>query len=262
MGRRPRRGRLSGNRRAPRGVWGGVTTLRWIAALIAAAAVGASLPPAPASSPAPACHSVVHHGVLPTWARTGFSDPRPRLPHVLGRSGEIAALVFGYPLRSPPLKDRGNKILWVSRRAVKPLSDLRIHAQRMDGPPSRRAPGHARRGRAARAVGDRPPGARLLAADAALVGAHRRARPALRQALSDGDLRDQLVELPAQARRQARGEGELERDGVVAQLAVADRVLGEPARGAAWRSCRPGRRRPPASRPRRCGLRRSRLRCA
>ena len=52
---------------------------------------------------------------------------------MLGRSGEIAALVFGYPLRSPPQKDRGNKILWVSRRAVKPLSDLRIHAQRMDG---------------------------------------------------------------------------------------------------------------------------------
>ena len=71
--------------------------------------------------------------MLPTWARTGFSDPRPRLPHVLGRSGEIAALVFGYPLRSPPAKDRGNKILWVSRRAVKPLSDLRIRAQRMEG---------------------------------------------------------------------------------------------------------------------------------
>ncbi|MGZ6682475.1 MAG: hypothetical protein ACXVFN_22880 [Solirubrobacteraceae bacterium] len=112
-----------------------MTTPRWIAALIAAAAI-AAVAPAPAgagSSPAPACHSVVHHGVLPTWARTGFSDPRPRLPHVIGHSGEIAALVFGYPLRSPPLPDRGNKILWVSRRAVKPLSDLRIHAQRMVG---------------------------------------------------------------------------------------------------------------------------------
>ena len=110
-----------------------MTTPRWIAALIAAAARRRSLPPAPGSSTAPACHSVVHHGVLPTWARTGFSDPRPRLPHVIGRSGEIAALVFGYPLRSPPLEDRGNKILWVSRRAVKPLSDLRIRAQRMEG---------------------------------------------------------------------------------------------------------------------------------
>ena len=112
---------------------GGVTTPRWIAALIAVAAVRRVAPAGAGSSPAPACHSAVHHGVLPTWARTGFTDPRPRLPHVIGRSGEIAALVFGYPLRSPPQKDRGNKILWVSRRAVKPLSDLRIHAQRMDG---------------------------------------------------------------------------------------------------------------------------------
>jgi hypothetical protein len=109
-----------------------VTMLRWMAPLIAATVVSALTTPA-VSSTAPACHSAVHHGVLPTWARTGFSDPRPRLPHVIGRSGEIAALVFGFPLRSPPLKDRGNKILWVSRRTVEPLSDLRIRAQRMEG---------------------------------------------------------------------------------------------------------------------------------
>ena len=110
---------------------GGVPTLRWVAALIAAAVVAVA--PAAASSGPPACHSDVRKGVLPTWARTGFSAPRPRLPHVIGRSDEIAALVFGYPLRSPVAKDRGNKILWVSRRAVRPLSDLRIHAQRMQG---------------------------------------------------------------------------------------------------------------------------------
>jgi hypothetical protein len=109
-----------------------VTTLRWTAALIAAGAAAVA-PAAAGSSTAPACHSVVHHGVLPAWARTGFSDPRPRLPHVIGRSGEIAALIFGYPLHSPPLENRGNKILWVSRRTVKPLSDLRIRAQRMEG---------------------------------------------------------------------------------------------------------------------------------
>jgi hypothetical protein len=108
-----------------------VPTLRWAVPLVVAVVAAAAA--APAGSSAPACHSVVHHGVLPTWARTGFSDPRPRLPHVIGRSGEIAALVFGYPLRSPPGKDRANKILWVSRRAVKPLSDLRIRAQRMEG---------------------------------------------------------------------------------------------------------------------------------
>ena len=110
---------------------GRVPNVRWAAPLIAAVAVAVA--PAAASPSTPPCHSVVHRGVLPTWARTGFSAPRPRLPHVLGRGGDIAALVFGYPLRSPPAKDRGNKILWVSRRAVKPLSDLRIHAQRMDG---------------------------------------------------------------------------------------------------------------------------------
>jgi hypothetical protein len=109
-----------------------VATLRWIAALIAAGAAAVA-PAGAGSSPVPACHSAVHKGVLPTWARTGFSDPRPRLPHVIGRSGEIAALVFGYPLHSPEAKDRANKILWVSRRAVKPLSDLRIRAQRMEG---------------------------------------------------------------------------------------------------------------------------------
>jgi hypothetical protein len=108
-----------------------VSTLRWAAPLIAAVAIGVA--PAGASPSIPACHSAVRKGVLPTWARTGFSAPRPRMPHVLGRSGEIAALVFAYPLRSPPVKNRGNKILWVSRRDVKPLSDLRIHAQRMDG---------------------------------------------------------------------------------------------------------------------------------
>jgi hypothetical protein len=110
-----------------------------IAGLLCASAVGlahASARPESARSPArPArwCHSAVRHGVLPTWARTGFSSPRPRLPHVLGRSGEIAALVFGYPLHAPPLEDRSNKILWVSHRAVKRGSDLRIHAQLMRG---------------------------------------------------------------------------------------------------------------------------------
>jgi hypothetical protein len=75
----------------------------------------------------------MRHGVLPPWARTGFSDPRPRMPHVLGRSGEIAAVVFGYPLLSPPAKNRANKILWVSRRPIKPPDELRIRAQRMRG---------------------------------------------------------------------------------------------------------------------------------
>jgi hypothetical protein len=93
-----------------------------------------ALAPSGAAASPRACHSAVRHGVLPSWARTGFSDPRPRMPHIIGRSGEIAAIVFGYPLLSPPAKTRANKILWVSRRALRPSGgDLRIRAQRMRG---------------------------------------------------------------------------------------------------------------------------------
>jgi hypothetical protein len=104
-----------------------------LAGSIAAWAGVLALVPASAPASTGACHSAVRHGVLPSWARTGFSDPRPRMPHVLGRSGEIAAIVFGYPLLSPPAERRANKILWVSRSPVTPGSDLRIRAQRMRG---------------------------------------------------------------------------------------------------------------------------------
>jgi hypothetical protein len=103
--------------------------------------------PSPRAASSAACHPAVRTGVLPVWARAGFSDPRPRMPHVLGRSGRIVAIVFGFPLLAPPAKNRSNKILWVSRRPVKPLSDLRIRAQRMQGtrpvgrPVTRRVPG-------------------------------------------------------------------------------------------------------------------------
>jgi len=95
----------------------------------------------PSRSATAAC-APLHRGVLPAWARTGFSDPRPRIPHALGRDGRIAAILFG-DLVAPPLKDRGNKILWVARDPVKALSDLRISAQRVEdghpvGPPVRR----------------------------------------------------------------------------------------------------------------------------
>jgi hypothetical protein len=101
--------------------------------LIAAVALATALAPSRAQASSGACHSSMRHGVLPSWARTGFSDPRPRMPHVLGRSGEIAAIVFGYPLLSPPAQTRANKILWVSRRPIKPPDELRIRAQRMRG---------------------------------------------------------------------------------------------------------------------------------
>jgi hypothetical protein len=78
------------------------------------------------------CHSDVRFGVLPVWARTGFTSPKPRMPHVLGRAGDIVAIIFGYPLHSPPSPKRNNKILWVSRTPLQRASELRISAQRLD----------------------------------------------------------------------------------------------------------------------------------
>jgi len=76
-----------------------------------------------ASSPArgvSACEAALSRGVLPRWARTGFSDPRPRMAHVVGREGRLAAILFGDPLIAPPRPDRSNKILWVARKTPEP----------------------------------------------------------------------------------------------------------------------------------------------
>ena len=89
--------------------------------------------PSQARSEAIRCHSGISKGVLPVWARAGFSGPRPRIPHVLGRSGQVLGIVFGYPLRSPPAAGRNNKILWVSRTLPKTPAPLWIRAQRLDG---------------------------------------------------------------------------------------------------------------------------------
>jgi hypothetical protein len=100
----------------------------------AAAAVSAGAGAAPAGSRAVApCRPVVRHDVIPPWARTGFSGPRPRVPYALGRAGRIVAILFGYPLRSPPGTQRNNKILWVSRTLPKAPAALWIRAQRLDG---------------------------------------------------------------------------------------------------------------------------------
>ncbi|GAA4581362.1 hypothetical protein GCM10023194_12370 [Planotetraspora phitsanulokensis] len=93
----------------------------------------ASPGPAPVSaSPVASCAAEVPSRVLPQWARTGFTDAEPRMPYVLGDQGDIAAIIFGYPLAAPPLPDRSNKILWVSRVPLDPGDPLRIEA-RLDG---------------------------------------------------------------------------------------------------------------------------------
>lgn len=82
--------------------------------------------------PAGSC-SRVDPGVLPAWARTGFSDPEPRVAHVLGDHGRIVAILFGERLFAPPSDDVGNKILWVG----KPLPALHDSTDpENSGPPS------------------------------------------------------------------------------------------------------------------------------
>jgi hypothetical protein len=89
--------------------------------------------PAGSSSSAPLsvpCDRPVETGPLPDWASTGFSDPQAGgVPFVIGADGRIAAILFGQPLTVPEGKDRGNKILWVSRKESAPLLPLEIDAQ-------------------------------------------------------------------------------------------------------------------------------------
>jgi len=91
-----------------------------------------SAPAAAAANSLPNCAADVPSRVLPEWARTGFSEKEPRMPYVLGDRGEIVAIIFGYPLRQPPLPDRSNKILWVSQGSLESGSPLVIEA-RLDG---------------------------------------------------------------------------------------------------------------------------------
>jgi hypothetical protein len=87
-----------------------------------------------ASTANPLCSSAVQRGALPVWARGGFHPPTQRIPHVLGRSGAIVAILFSYPLRaSPPARHPANKILWVSRFSWNSYTNLRVSAQRMTG---------------------------------------------------------------------------------------------------------------------------------
>jgi hypothetical protein len=107
---------------------GAITVLGALAAVLMA---GAAPPSATAVAPR-ACHPTVHSGIIPGWARGGFSAPRPRMPFAVSRHQRMAALVFGFPLLDPPDPRRANKILWVSH-AAGPGHRLRISAQRMDG---------------------------------------------------------------------------------------------------------------------------------
>ena len=76
------------------------------------------------------CPEVVEPALVPEWARTGFSDPEPEVPYVMGEDDGIVGILFGQPLTSPPAEDRNNKVLWVVREDAGPL---RIEARRAAG---------------------------------------------------------------------------------------------------------------------------------
>ena len=109
--------------------------MRGFTFLVAAALTAGCGHSVPVTSPSQAlatCRPNVVTAVLPDWARSGFSDVAPTMPYEVGRSGEIAAIVFGFPLQAPPSTVRNNKILWVSRQVT--IADrLDISAQQMDG---------------------------------------------------------------------------------------------------------------------------------
>lgn len=78
------------------------------------------------------CRSQVRVGVLPVWARAGFSQRRPRMPYTLGANRRIAAIPF-VSLDSPSAADHNNKILWVAHVRTPYGPSLKISAQRMSG---------------------------------------------------------------------------------------------------------------------------------
>jgi hypothetical protein len=122
---------------------GAVFVLLTLAALLAAACT-ASSQPAARSQPTTAASNTAQAGAassgacaaqppispLPVWARSGFTPPDRAMPHVLGDSGNIVAILWvpRDALQSPPPQDRNNKILWVSRLPLNEPVPLVIHA--------------------------------------------------------------------------------------------------------------------------------------
>jgi hypothetical protein len=132
---------VAGNkRRHRRRVVASLATAAAVAAVAVAVPVvldtdrsGRAVPPANSTTTAPggSCVDPVPSRLLPGWARTGFSDPHPHVPYVMGDSGAIVAILFAQPLTASSSADHGNKILWVSR--VEGGSSLRITATLLDG---------------------------------------------------------------------------------------------------------------------------------
>jgi hypothetical protein len=114
-----------------------------LAMLTAAGCTSGRAPnPAPAaktsnsvSAATKSCPSSITPRSLPTWARAGFQPPTMPMPYVVGDRGDIVAILWADhdPLHAPPLAQRNNKILWVSKMIPGgPFTPLRIQAS-LDG---------------------------------------------------------------------------------------------------------------------------------
>ena len=107
--------------------------MRIVLAVLVLMLAGCTAAEPPAAAPTPVesqqCGTPVRTGALPEWARAGFNYDGSGTKQVYGAQGDILAIVFGYPLMSPPDADRGNKILWVSREPVERGGDLQITAE-------------------------------------------------------------------------------------------------------------------------------------
>jgi hypothetical protein len=107
----------------------------------AAAVVGTGLVLHPAPEPGdagpgvrvvnapPGCVSTVVRGVLPEWARAGFTAPEPVMPYVRSASGNIVAILFVDKLTAPPRENVNNKILWVWRAGSGVGNDVHVVAR-------------------------------------------------------------------------------------------------------------------------------------
>lgn len=110
----------------------GIAAMTAVAVLATAGAGAAALRDGPTTATelpaAGSCTSSVRTGVLPVWARDGFTDPEPTAPHVLSQDGDLVAILFGGTLHAPPSAEVNNKILWVTREPL--AGPLRIAAVR------------------------------------------------------------------------------------------------------------------------------------
>jgi hypothetical protein len=103
-----------------------------ILSLVTIAAGAAPVAQTDPSSTTSQCAPSVKDGAIPSWASAGFTPRNYHMHFELGHADAIVALLWKFPLLSPPAKNVANKVLWVSHLSTNG-SPLMISAQRMTG---------------------------------------------------------------------------------------------------------------------------------